>query len=104
MDIVLSAARLAALGNPARLRLYHILVRAGEAGLAMGQIQEVLEVPASTLTHHCRALLQVDLIQQQRAGTSLICRTNYPVMHGLIEDQLAECCAGTPETRDQRPG
>ena len=49
-------------------------------------------------------LVQVGLIAQDRQGTSLICRTNYPVMHGLIEDQLAECCAGTPETRDQRPG
>ncbi|MFN4100507.1 MAG: ArsR/SmtB family transcription factor, partial [Pararhodobacter sp.] len=82
MDIDLAAARLSALGNPTRLRLYRLLVRAGDAGLAMGQIQERLGIPGSTLSHHCRAMVQVGLIDQERAGTSLICRTNYPVMRG----------------------
>ncbi|MFN4202711.1 MAG: ArsR/SmtB family transcription factor [Tabrizicola sp.] len=94
MDTDLAAARLAALGNPTRLRLYRLLVRAGEPGLAMGQIQEQLGIPASTLSHHCRALVQVGLIRQQRVGTSLICRANYPVMQALIEDLAAECWAG----------
>jgi DNA-binding transcriptional ArsR family regulator len=93
MDIDLAASRLSALGNSTRLRLYHLLVRAGETGLSMGQIQEKLGIPGSTLSHHCRALVHVDLIQQERCGTSLICRTNYPVMRGLIDDLAAECCA-----------
>lgn len=93
MDVDRTAARLAALGNPTRLRLYRLLVRAGNPGLSMGQIQERLGIPASTLSHHCRALVLVDLIQQERAGTSLICRTNYPVMRGLLDDLAAECCA-----------
>ena len=93
MAVDLAAPRLAALGNPTRLRLYRLLVRAGDSGLSMGQIQEKLGIPGSTLSHHCRALVQVDLIQQGRAGTSLICRTNYPVMRGLIDDLTAECCA-----------
>ena len=92
MDIDLAATRLAALGSSTRLRLYRLLVRAGETGLSMGQIQEKLGIPGSTLSHHCRALVQVDLIQQERAGTSLICRTNYPVMRGLVDDLAAECC------------
>lgn len=93
MNIDLTASRLAALGNPTRLRLYRLLVRAGDAGLIVGQIQDALGIPGSTLSHHCRALIQVDLIQQERSGTSLICRANYPVMRGLIEDLVAECCA-----------
>ncbi|MFZ0100329.1 MAG: helix-turn-helix transcriptional regulator [Gemmobacter sp.] len=92
MDIDQAASRLAALGNPTRLRLYRLLVRAGDAGLSMGRIQASLGIPASTLSHHCRALVLVDLIHQERAGTSLICRTNYPVMRGLIDDLQAECC------------
>lgn len=98
MDIDLSAARLAALGNPTRLRLYRLLVRAGEAGLSMGRIQERLGVPGSTLSHHCRALVRVDLIRQERAGSSLICRTNYPVLRGLIDDLVAECCLDASDT------
>lgn len=93
MDIEILSSRLAALGNPTRLSLYRLLVRAGAAGLSMGQIQDRLGIPGSTLSHHCRALIQVDLIQQERVGTSLICRTNYPVMRGLIDDLVAECCA-----------
>lgn len=93
MDIDVAAARLAALGSPTRLRLYRLLVRAGDTGLSMGQIQEKLGIPGSTLSHHCRALVQVDLIQQERFGTSLICRTNYPVMRRLVDDLAAECCA-----------
>lgn len=92
MDIDLTASRLAALGNPTRLKLYQLLVRAGEAGLSVGQIQEKLGIPGSTLTHHCRTLVNVDLIQQERSGTSLICRTNYSVMQGLVDDLVAECC------------
>ncbi|MGQ0567060.1 MAG: ArsR/SmtB family transcription factor [Gemmobacter sp.] len=93
MDIEQTAARLEALGNPTRLRLYRLLVRAGEGGLTMGQIQDRLGIPGSTLSHHCRSLVLVGLVQQERAGTTLICRTNYPVMRGLIDDLVAECCA-----------
>lgn len=92
MDIELSASRLEALGNPTRLRLYRLLVRAGEPGLAMGQIQERLGIPASTLSHHCRALVTVGLVHQERSGTSLICRTDYAVMRGLLDDLEVECC------------
>lgn len=94
MDIETAAARLAALGNPTRLRIYRLLVTAGDGGLAMGHLGDRLGVPGSTLSHHCRALLLVDLIRQDRAGTSLICRANYPVMQGLIADLAAGCCSG----------
>ena len=93
MDIDVTASRLEALGNATRLRLYRLLVRAGEGGLSMGQIQEKLGIPGSTLSHHCRTLVLVDLVQQERVGTSLICRTNYAVMRGLLDDLAAECCA-----------
>jgi ArsR family transcriptional regulator, arsenate/arsenite/antimonite-responsive transcriptional repressor len=92
MDIDITASRLAALGNPTRLQLYRLLVRAGETGLAVGQLQEKLGIPGSTLTHHCRTLVHVELIQQERSGTSLICRANYAVMRGLVDDLVAECC------------
>lgn len=92
MNFEIAASRLSALGNPTRLRLYRALVRAGDSGLSMGQVQEKLGIPASTLSHHCRALVRVDLIHQDRVGTSLICRTNYPVMRGLLDELAAECC------------
>lgn len=92
MKINEAASRLEALGNPTRLRIYRTLVRAGEPGLSVGKLQCRLSVPASTLSHHLKTLLIVGLITQERDATTLICRANYPVMRGLVEFLVAECC------------
>jgi len=47
-----AAAHLEALGNPTRLKIYRILVRAGEEGMPVGKLQDRLEIAASTLSHH----------------------------------------------------
>jgi ArsR family transcriptional regulator, arsenate/arsenite/antimonite-responsive transcriptional repressor len=87
-----AASRLEALGNPTRLRIYRALVRAGDPGLSVGKLQGRLSVPASTLSHHLKSLIIVGLITQQRDATTLICRANYPVMRGLVEFLVAQCC------------
>ena len=93
MKIDDAAARLEALGNPTRLRIYRALVRAGDAGLSVGRLQSKLELAASTLSHHVKALLTVGLISQERQATTLICRANYDVMRGIVDFLVAECCA-----------
>ena len=52
-----AADSLAALGNLTRLRLYRLLVRAGEPGLNVGELRSLLDVPASTLAHHLTSLV-----------------------------------------------
>lgn len=93
MKIDHAAARLEALGNPTRLQIYRALVRTGKGGLPVGKLQARLELPASTLSHHLKTLLAVGLISQERQATTLICRTNYDVMRGLVDFLVAECCA-----------
>jgi len=88
-----AAARLEALGNPTRLKIYRILVRAGEEGLPVGRLQERLDIAASTLSHHLKALVAVGLVTQTREGTTLVCHTNYNMMRSLIEYMAEECCA-----------
>lgn len=88
-----AAGRMEALGNPTRLAVYRLLVRAGDAGMTVGRIQERLEIAPSTLSHHLKALVLVGLVQQERDRTSLICRANYGTMRGLIDFLSAECCA-----------
>lgn len=88
-----AAARLEALGNPTRLRIYRTLVRAGEPGMSVGKLQGRISIPGSTLSHHLKALIVVGLITQERDSTTLICRANYPVMRGLVDFLVAECCA-----------
>lgn len=93
MKLEKTAAQLEALGNPTRLRIYRVLVRAGDAGLPVGGVQERLDIPASTLSHHCRRLVEAGLITQERRGTTLICRADYPAMQALIGYLADECCA-----------
>jgi len=85
------AARLEALGNPTRLQIYRALVRAGEPGMAVGKLQARLDIAASTLSHHIKTLVTVDLVTQERQTTTLICRANYQVMQGLVDFLADEC-------------
>src|SRR3954465_9230499 len=93
MKIEDAAARLEALGNPTRLRIYRALVRAGDAGMSVGKLQTKLDLAGSTLSHHLKSLLMVGLINQERQATTLICRANYDVMRGIVDFLVAECCA-----------
>jgi DNA-binding transcriptional ArsR family regulator len=88
-----AAARLEALGNPTRLKIWRALIRAGEEGLTVGRLQDRLDIAASTLSHHLKTLMGVGLVTQTREGTTLICHTNYPLMRGLLEYMVEECCA-----------
>src|SRR5471032_2951547 len=88
-----AAARLEALGNPTRLKIYRLLVRAGAEGLPVGRLQAKIDIAASTLSHHLKALVGVGLVTQTREGTTLVCHTNYELMRGLMEYLVAECCA-----------
>ena len=100
MDIDHVASRLEALGNPTRLEIYRHLVRAGLDGLAVGDVQERVAVPRSTLSHHLHKLIAVDLVTQERQGTTLICRTNYDVMHATLGFLERECCVDAARNCD----
>jgi ArsR family transcriptional regulator len=104
MKIDDAAARLEALGNPTRLQIYRALVRAGEAGMPVGKLQSKLSIAASTLSHHVKCLLTVDLIIQERQATTLICRANFDVMQGLVDFLVAECCTEAVCTPSQNKG
>lgn len=86
------AARLEALGHPTRLAIFRTLVRVGDPGLAVGQLQERLGIAPSTLSHHIARLMVVGIVEQERRGTTLICRANFPMMRGLVSALADECC------------
>ena len=88
-----AAARLEALGNPTRLKIYRILMRAGAEGMPVGRLQGRLDLAASTLSHHLKTLIGVGLVTQAREGTTLFCHANYELMRGLIDYMVEECCA-----------
>ncbi len=88
-----AAACLEALGNPVRLAIYRLLVRAGPAGLPVGQVQVRMGMAGSTLSHHLKALVRVGVVRQTRDGTTLLCTADFKVMNALVAFLASECCA-----------
>ena len=91
--------RLEALGNETRLEVFRLLVRAGEAGLAVGDIQVKTSVARSTLSHHIHKLISVGLVKQERRGTTLICRAQFEAMNQTLGFLQKECCADVRKPR-----
>jgi ArsR family transcriptional regulator len=92
MNIEKRAKQLEALGSPTRLKIYRALVRAGDGGLPVGRLQTKLDIAASTLSHHLHRLIATGLVTQERQMTTLICRADYPSMHGLVHFLVDQCC------------
>jgi DNA-binding transcriptional ArsR family regulator len=93
-----TAACLEALGNPTRLAMFRLLVRAGDVGKSVGEIQASLSIPASTLSHHLKHLELVGLVTRHREGTTHTCRANYKTMDWLLAFLTEECCADISTT------
>jgi DNA-binding transcriptional ArsR family regulator len=89
-----AAETLAALGNPTRLRLFRLLIRAGADGLNVTEIQAHTEIPASTLAHHLATLARAGVIAQEKRGRELICTANYQRVRALAVYLTEDCCAG----------
>lgn len=92
MDTISASACLEALGQPTRLDVFRLLVKAGEPGLPFGEIQEMTGVPASTLSHHLATLARAGVISQNRQGRQNYSAADFNTMHALVEFLTAECC------------
>jgi ArsR family transcriptional regulator len=94
-----AAQGFAAIGSEARLAVVLALVRAGRAGLTVGDIQARTGMAASTLAHHLRFLAAGGLIAQEKAGRSVINRADFDRLKDLAGFILSQCCADewTPE-------
>lgn len=88
-----AAQGFAAMGSEARLKVLRVLVRAGEAGLTVGGIQDRTGIAPSTLAHHLKFLATGGLVEQHKAGRATINRARYDALHDLAEFILSECCA-----------
>ena len=93
IDTAQASRGFSAVGSEARVDVLRALVRAGPAGLTVGDIQQRLDVPASTLAHHLRTLLEGGLIRQEKRGRSVINRADFAHIRELADFLLAECCA-----------
>jgi len=94
-----AAASFDALGHEVRLRIFRLLVRAGDAGANVGHIGQALELPASTLAHHLHTLVSAGLVRQERRGREIINRADYAAVDALTAYLTAECCVDAGRRR-----
>ena len=94
------ALSLAALGHETRLAIFRLLVRAGDEGLNVGEIGQHLDMAASTLAHHLKALVDAGLVIQERQGRQIVNRVDYGAMRGTVSFLTAECCVGVTLTQE----
>jgi len=81
-----------AMGTEPRLRIMQLLLSAHPEGLVVGEIQEELDIPNSTLSHHLDKLKAEDLVQVRRQGTFLRYSANADALQELLQFLYAECC------------
>jgi len=82
----------AAMGAEPRLRIMQLLLTAHPGGLVVGDIQEELEIPGSTLSHHLDKLKSEGLVKVRREGTFLWYTANTESLQEIINFLYAECC------------
>src|ERR1700746_1701757 len=87
-----SADRFAALGGEARLDILRLLLAAHPTRMIAGEVQEELEIPASTLSHHLEKLKQVGLVNVRRDGTFLWYSANTDALREVLGFLYEECC------------
>ncbi|MBL4693484.1 MAG: helix-turn-helix transcriptional regulator [Magnetovibrio sp.] len=86
---------LTALAHDTRLDVFRLLVEAGPEGLAIGNIGEMLDVPAATLNHHMTLMKQAGLVKCMRAGRKLIHSADYDRMDAMLSYLTKNCCQGS---------
>ncbi len=101
MNIQYASSCLSELGNPTRLAIFRLLVRAGRKGAIVSDIaQHLNNIPGSTLSHHLSHLSRAGLIEQRREGRQLWCTARHDIMDTLIDFLQDECCVGLPELQN----
>ena len=86
------AEQLAALGHPLRLAILRFVVQGGEGGAAAGEIQIEVSLPASTLSHHLKRLLDAGLLVSRAEGTFHYYSADYRVLRSLTDYVWEDCC------------
>ena len=95
-----------ALSNPHRLQIYNLLSGCcppesrsaiGATGsCCVGDIGELLDIAASTLSHHLKELNHAGLIDMQRDGKQIICSINTDTL-----DEIREYFRAQPEVDNE---
>jgi ArsR family transcriptional regulator, arsenate/arsenite/antimonite-responsive transcriptional repressor len=90
-----------AMGTEARLRIMQLLLSAHPEGLVVGEIQEELDIPNSTLSHHLDKLRNEGLVEVKRESTFLRYTANTEALQEILQFLYAECCTRNKALKPQ---
>ncbi len=90
-----------AMGTEPRLRIMQLLLSAHPEGLVVSEIQDDLEIPGSTLSHHLDKLRNEELVRVERKGTFLRYTANTEALREILQFLYAECCTRNKALKPQ---
>ena len=97
MEMIKAIDALSALAQPTRLAAFRLLVRAGESGLAAGEIADALNVRQNTMSTNLSILVVAGLASNSRDGRIIRYHVNLDGTRRLLDFLLQDCCGGRPE-------
>jgi ArsR family transcriptional regulator, arsenate/arsenite/antimonite-responsive transcriptional repressor len=92
VQVVKYADMFSAMGTEPRLRIMQLLLSAHPEGLVVGEIQQELDIPNSTLSHHLDKLKAESLVRVRRESTFLHYTADTGALQELLQFLYAECC------------
>ncbi|WBU56923.1 ArsR/SmtB family transcription factor [Paracoccus sediminicola] len=97
MDKKIALDAFAALGQPTRLDVFRLLIRAGQEGMSAGEIAAALDVRQNTMSANLAVLSNARLIHSRREGRSIRYFADMEGLRGLLVFLLEDCCGGRAE-------
>jgi len=87
------ADMLSAMGTVPRLRIMRVLLAAHPDGMVVGDIQQELGIPGSTLSHHLEKLRNEGLVTVRRERQFLRYAADVAGLQELLGFLYQECCS-----------
>lgn len=96
MEMKEAVKALAAIGHESRLTVFRMLVQAGPAGMAAGDIAQAAGIAPSSLSFHLKELVHSGLLTARQEGRFVIYAARFETMDALLAYLTDNCCGGEP--------
>lgn len=103
MEEIEAVESFVALAQPARLRVFRLLVEALPLWLPAGEIAELVGLPPSTLSFHLDRLARAGLVRSRRRGRSIRYAADCQAVGELIGYLTDNCCRGAAARPKEAP-
>jgi ArsR family transcriptional regulator len=84
-----------ALGQEQRLKIFRLLVQAGDRGMYVGELTESTGLTGAILVEQLHVLRRAGMVKHERHGRAIQCYANYERMNELFGFLIENCCAGS---------